>query len=163
MSIYEKAVGFDGLNDGFTETFDDEALLPKKRGRKKKSVSEKNEQKQKKKKVEAQIDNENSELIEALIKGDEIDDSLLDEVFEQYSPKIDLVCDTTGTINKLRNSKDVPEMDDEEDMNIASIIKWCQLMMSKDTYTDEETEAFETIKELMVHIGMTFEEVLPIN
>lgn len=155
MSVYEKAVGFNGYDEGLTDIYSDD-LLPKKRGRKKKSASSDSD-KPKKKKVESQIDNENTELIDALINGDEIDEALLDEAFNQYSPKIDLVCDTTGTIGKLRDQSSSGIQDATvDDIQPSSVMKWCQAMLNKDTYSDEEMDAFEVIKELCVHIGMSF-------
>lgn len=144
---------YGGYDGGLSDTYEDDDLTPKKRGRKKKSESEKKNKEMKTREV---VSDENDGLIEALINGEEIDPSLLDEAFSQYVPEIDLTCDTTGTIGKLRNSPVV--VDDEsnsgEQTAVGFVIKWCNRMMMKEDYSDSELEAFDVIKELLLHLGM---------
>lgn len=113
---------------------------PKKRGRKKKDAEEKKGKRH---------NDENDPYIESLINGEDVDSDILDGMFEKYSPKIDLSCDTTGMFNKLKNSPE-PLFDDENAS--IGVIKWCNQMMSKENYTDNELAAFRVINELISHL-----------
>lgn len=148
-------------NDNFAEydgSFSDtyEENQPKKRGRKKKTEKKENS-KQKEEKLE--VPDENEELIDALINDEnaDIDDGMLDDAFAQYSPGIDLACDTTGTINKLRTKlpRNVTEVSNGNEQSASEfVIKWCNKMMQKDEYTDDERDAFDAIMELVARLGM---------
>lgn len=143
---------FGGYDGGLTDDYEDETT-PKKRGRKKGSSKKDNNKEESKKESD-----ENDPIINALINGEEIDDELLDEAFGQYTPNIDLSCDTTGMINKLKNSP-ISDADDKNDDNgeqtaVGFVIKWCNRMMLKDDYNETEMEALELMKDLLHHLGM---------
>lgn len=122
---------------------------PKKRGRKRKTEEEKQATSQKRKARAKKPEIDYTELVETLVNGGEVPDEMLDEAFEQLSTGIDLVCDTTNTITKLRKD-DKLKM---EDPTIGIVIKWCEKMSKKaGNYTDEELDALETIKELADHL-----------
>lgn len=157
---------YEGYDGGLTDSYEDD-ITPKKRGRKKKSASEKAEKTPKKRGRKSKAEVEETEqdedmdfnddaLVEALINGDDVDPSILDEAFNQYSPKIDLTCDTTGTINKLRSEppEKLRDIEEEEQSVVSYIQKWCNRMMQKDYYNDSELETFDMLKELLQHIGM---------
>lgn len=127
-----------GCFDGTDEFYED---VPKKRGRKKKDSS--------KKRTGKDHSDENDKLIESIINGEDVDAEQMEKAFEKYSSKIDLSCDTTGVLPKLRTAEQ-PLTDDD---NITgSVIKWCNQMMSKGTYTEDETAAFSVIMELVSHL-----------
>lgn len=127
-----------GCFDGTDEFYED---VPKKRGRKKKDSS--------KKRTGKDHSDENDKLIESIINGEDVDAEQMEKAFEKYSSKIDLSCDTTGVLPKLRTAEQ-PLTDDD---NITgSVIKWCNQMMSKGTYTEGETAAFSVIMELVSHL-----------
>lgn len=126
----------DGCFDG--EFYEE---VPKRRGRKKKDSSQKRTGKE--------HNDENDKLIESIINGEDVDAEQMAKAFEKYSSKIDLSCDTTGVLPKLRTAEQ-PLADDD---NITgNVIKWCNQMMSKGTYTEDETAAFSVIMELVSHL-----------
>lgn len=142
-----------GVYDGGISDIYGDDTQPKRKGRKKKGAAAGEPS------VRSAVPDENDELITALINNEEVDGDALDKAFSHYSPNVDLCCDTTGTINRLRTR--LPQIDDvEADENddgqteAGFVIKWCNRMMKKEEYTEDEKNAFDTIRELIARLGM---------
>ena len=93
----------------------------------------------------------------AIINGDTVDPALLALAFNKYKPNIDLTCDTTGTIKKLKKLETI-ESSDEEESSVNFVIKWCNRMMKKERFSEEEYEALDTIKELLDYMDTIVED-----
>jgi ParB family chromosome partitioning protein len=149
----------DEINNGIKPKVAIAKISPQKRGRKKKEENEENKvnnmPKNSKKSKNDEMTQEqkmNEQLIDALVKGEAIDESLLNQAFDSYSSNIDLTCDTTGQIGRLKKPIENAHCDDEEQSAVNFVMKWCNRMMRKYDYTDEEYEAIDAIKELISHI-----------
>lgn len=158
-NVDAKYGGYDG---GLTDEYEDD--VPKKRGRKKKSATAADKSHEQNDSVLV-VSADNDELIDALINGEEVSSEELDNAFAQYSPGVDLCCDTTGTIGKLRTrlpkENSIAGIDANDEQTAARfVIKWCNRMMRKDDYTDDENDAFETMKELLARLGEDDEPML---
>lgn len=97
------------------------------------------------------------DIINAIINGEDINPEALSKAFDKYKPNIDLTCDTTGTIKKLKKLEVVEHSDDEEESSVNFVIKWCNRMMKKESFSNEEYEALDSIKELLEYMD-TIEE-----
>ena len=101
---------------------------------------------------------DDTDVVNAIINGENVDPEKLALAFNKYKPNIDLTCDTTGTIKKLRKLEVVESSDDEEESSVNFVIKWCNRMMKKESFSDEEYEALDSIKELLEYIDGIVED-----